>query len=83
VASAEAATGVTAAAPATVLGEGWMRSESEKRGEDQRSEKARRLKTNEMIAIGSAEKYAAGKVAFDCVVFRTDWPVDHFTLLAH
>ena len=36
-----------------------------------------------MIAINRAGKCDAGKLAFDCVVFCTAWPVSHLTLLAH
>ena len=36
-----------------------------------------------MSAIDRAGKCDAGKLAFDCVVFCTAWPVSHLTLLAH
>ncbi|HYP64095.1 MAG TPA: hypothetical protein VEQ16_09415, partial [Acidocella sp.] len=72
VTSAEASAGM-ATAPAAVLSEGWMRSESEKRGEKRRGQKTRKG----MIAVIYAEA-----TAIDCAVIRTAWPVGHFTLLA-
>src|ERR1700757_3177465 len=86
VASAEAttATCVTAAAPATVLSESWMRSESEHCGERQRGKELRgSTRRLEPIANISAGKCAAGKLAVDCAVFRTAGPVGHLTLLTH
>jgi len=40
-------------------------------------------KTRSMSAIDRAGKCDAGKLAFDCVVFCTAWPVSHLSLLAH
>jgi hypothetical protein len=40
-------------------------------------------KARSMSAIDRAGKCDAGKLAFDCVVFCTAWPVAHLTLLAH
>ena len=71
VTSAEASAGM-ATAPAAVLSEGWMRSESEKRGE-----KSGQKTRKGMIAVIYAEA-----TAIDCAVIRTAWPVGHFTLLA-
>jgi len=118
-ASAEASAAcVTAASPAAVLRESWMRSKREHCGERQRGKElrgstrrhgaatvsravgkcdatvSRRIgkcgamvrcagNATGMSAIDRAGKCDAGKLAFDCVVFCTAWPVSHLTLLAH
>ena len=87
VASAESAACVTTAAPAAVLSESRMRGKGEQRGEAQCGKKAQRCArvrgAVNMIAINRAGKCDAGKLAFNCVVFCTAWPVSHLTLLAH
>jgi hypothetical protein len=95
--SAEAASTsarVAAAAPATVLSERRIRRDGQGGSESKNGKKPARRGKNDPIRRGKRHtsrkamiavcyaRNAAGKLAFDCITFRTIWPVGHLTLLA-